>query len=81
MGLRIERDDYESGCDHPNRRRCHAKGPDRFGWFWHVVPAWHIWDEQTGDYAAGTGPAQFPRRRDAAQWLRDHPTDNPSRVC
>jgi hypothetical protein len=77
--LKIERDDYQTGCEHSSRAQCHAKGPSQTGWWWHNVPAWHVWDTEAGDYAAGTGPAQFARRRAADDWVRDHPPSGESR--
>lgn len=67
--LRIERQDYPSPCDHPNPNRCHAKGPDRYGHYWHDIRSWHVWDTDRGDYAAGTGPHQFTRYGDAVTFI------------
>lgn len=71
MALIVERQDDYVLCDHPDTRQCHAK-VDRYGDAYHDQVAWHVWDTERDDYAAGTGPAQFPRRRDARQWLTDH---------
>ena len=68
---RVERADYPEPCDHHSKKQCRAMGPDRYGGFWHERPRWHVWDTQTDDYAAGTGPHQFERRRDAQAWADD----------
>lgn len=65
MGIRIERQDYNSRCDHDNVRRCHAKGPDQYGHYWHVVPMWHAWNDEAGDYAV----EPLYRRRDVVNAL------------
>lgn len=49
--VEIRRQDYFRPCDHPDIRRCHAKGPDALGRFWHEVPMWHAWDDEADDYA------------------------------
>jgi hypothetical protein len=69
MSLRVKRQDYHRLCDHTNPAQCHAAGPDEHCDYWHTVPAWHVWDDDLNDYATGTGPAQFPRRRDADRWV------------
>lgn len=63
----VERDEHrenECECIHCRDSRvwdCRSNG-------YRVEIAWLVWDEQTGDYARGTGALQFGTMKEAAEY-------------
>jgi hypothetical protein len=75
MAFEIERQEFTTYCEHANGPRgCRAYWDRVAGAWMHDVKAWHVWDTDRDDYAAGTGPGQFTTRRDAAAWVEKHST-------
>jgi hypothetical protein len=74
---RVERQDGLTECEHPMCDVLHQKfiTHQRGGGWVHYTSyvAWHIWDDERGDYATA-GPEEFDTKREAAAWLHSHLT-------